>query len=84
MKYQEAQIVSLLTTAFQDEILKNEYYKVAQKQSFKKGALLIEQGQVCRYCQLLVSDWWMARFNYGPVEWLWRTLTYGKVVPLRK
>jgi len=35
-------------------------------------------------CQLLVSNWWMARFHFGPVEWLWRTLTYGKVVPLRK
>jgi len=55
MKYQEAQIVSLLTTAFQDETLKEAYYKVAQEQPFKKGTLLIEQGQVCRYCYNIIT-----------------------------
>lgn len=33
--------------------------------------------------QLLLSHWWMAHFRYGPFEWLWRCLTYGKVMPLR-
>ena len=28
--------------------------------------------------QLWLSPWWLARYRYGPVEWLWRTLTYGK------
>jgi uncharacterized protein len=27
---------------------------------------------------------WLDRFNYGPLEWLWRCLTYGRVFPLRK
>jgi uncharacterized protein len=27
---------------------------------------------------------WLARFRYGPLEWLWRCLTYGKVFPLRR
>jgi uncharacterized protein len=27
---------------------------------------------------------WLARFNYGPLEWLWRCLTYRKVFPLKK
>ncbi|MCX7571802.1 DUF418 domain-containing protein [Tumebacillus sp. DT12] len=22
--------------------------------------------------------WWTGRFRYGPLEWLWRTMTYGK------
>jgi uncharacterized protein len=26
--------------------------------------------------QILISRWWMARFSMGPVEWLWRSLTY--------
>lgn len=26
---------------------------------------------------------WLARFRYGPLEWLWRCLTYGKVFDLR-
>lgn len=28
--------------------------------------------------------WWLARFRYGPLEWLWRCLTYGRLVPLRR
>ena len=26
---------------------------------------------------------WLARFRYGPLEWLWRSLTYGRVERLR-
>ena len=33
--------------------------------------------------QLLMSRWWLQRFAYGPVEWLWRALTYGKMPPMR-
>lgn len=29
------------------------------------------------------SSWWLARFKYGPAEWLWRSLTYLNVQPLR-
>ena len=27
---------------------------------------------------------WLDRFRYGPLEWLWRCLTYGRVFPLRR
>ena len=27
---------------------------------------------------------WLERFRYGPLEWLWRCLTYGKVFPLKR
>jgi uncharacterized protein len=30
------------------------------------------------------SHWWMKRFRYGPAEWLWRSLTYGKRQPMRR
>lgn len=33
--------------------------------------------------QLVVSRLWMKRFRFGPAEWLWRTLTYGKKQPMR-
>ena len=33
--------------------------------------------------QLLYSRWWLARFRFGPIEWLWRSLTYGKRQPMR-
>lgn len=37
------------------------------------------------YCfQLAVSSWWVTKFYYGPVEWLWRSGTYMKLQPFRK
>ncbi|MHA6334490.1 DUF418 domain-containing protein [Qipengyuania sp. CAU 1752] len=27
---------------------------------------------------------WLERYRFGPFEWLWRCLTYGKVFPLRR
>lgn len=28
--------------------------------------------------QMAASTWWLRRYQFGPVEWLWRTLTYGR------
>ncbi|RKH95598.1 DUF418 domain-containing protein [Corallococcus sp. AB038B] len=33
--------------------------------------------------QVAFSHWWLARFRFGPVEWLWRSLTYGRLQPMR-
>ena len=30
------------------------------------------------------SHWWMRRFLYGPAEWLWRSMTYWKLQPMRR
>jgi uncharacterized membrane protein YeiB len=32
---------------------------------------------------ILFSHWWFKRFSIGPVEWLWRSLTYLKFQPMR-
>jgi uncharacterized protein len=34
--------------------------------------------------QLLLSHWWLARFRFGPAEWLWRSLTYLRPQPMRR
>ena len=34
--------------------------------------------------QLVISPIWLRHFHFGPVEWLWRYLTYGKAPPFRK
>jgi uncharacterized protein len=34
--------------------------------------------------QVLASRWWMARYLFGPAEWLWRSFTYGKLQPMRR
>ena len=33
--------------------------------------------------QVLFNVWWPKRFRFGPLEWVWRSLTYGQVQPLR-
>ena len=32
--------------------------------------------------QLLYSRWWFRRFDYGPVEWAWRSLTWLRSQPM--
>lgn len=34
--------------------------------------------------QVILSTIWLKYFNYGPVEWLWRSATYKKWQPFRK
>ena len=33
--------------------------------------------------QIVLSKWWLRRYRFGPVEWLWRTLMYGVAQPMR-
>ncbi|XHS76915.1 DUF418 domain-containing protein [Burkholderiaceae bacterium UC74_6] len=33
--------------------------------------------------QVAFSHWWLARFRYGPMEWLWRGFTYRETPPMR-
>lgn len=34
--------------------------------------------------QIILSKTWLKYFNYGPVEWVWRSATYKKWQPFRK
>jgi uncharacterized protein len=34
--------------------------------------------------QIAFSHWWLSRFHYGPMEWLWRGFTYWQVPQLRR
>ena len=33
--------------------------------------------------QMTFSGWWLARYRFGPAEWVWRTLTYRQRQPMR-
>lgn len=33
--------------------------------------------------QLAFSHWWLARFRFGPFEWVWRAATYRSLPPMR-
>lgn len=34
--------------------------------------------------QVIASMYWLKNFNYGPLEWLWRSATYKKWQPFKK
>jgi uncharacterized protein len=34
--------------------------------------------------QLIVSPVWLRHFEFGPFEWVWRSLTYGRAQPFRR
>ena len=34
--------------------------------------------------QLIISPIWLSVFRFGPFEWLWRSLSYGKLQPILK
>jgi uncharacterized protein len=47
-------------------------------------ALLLILTVVLYAVQTVFSQWWLQRFRFGPVEWLWRSLTYGRMLPLSR
>lgn len=34
--------------------------------------------------EIIFSTYWFQHFRYGPIEWIWRQLTYWKRLQLRK
>lgn len=34
--------------------------------------------------QVTLSRWWLQRFQFGPAEWAWRSMTYGALQPMRR
>lgn len=35
-------------------------------------------------CQIPLSWFWLKHFKFGPLEWLWRCISYWKILPIRK
>jgi uncharacterized protein len=41
-------------------------------------------GLLLYFAQRYFSRWWLQRYHFGPLEWLWRSATYLKVQPFAK
>lgn len=52
--------------------------------SFLQRAELIPLILLVWAFQILFSSFWLKRFCLGPIEWVWRSLTYWKLQPLRQ
>lgn len=48
------------------------------------AALCALLGIIVFALQIAFSNFWLRHFQYGPVEWLWRSLTYMKIQPFRR
>jgi len=60
------------------------FYGYGFSQAYKLGPATVTACAVVIFTvQVVACQWWLRRFRFGPVEWLWRSLTYLKWQPLR-
>jgi uncharacterized protein len=51
----------------------------------KIPALLVFPAALALFAaQVAFSRWWLSRYRYGPLEWVWRCATNWNVPPLRR
>ena len=48
------------------------------------AATTLVGGIVAFLLQVVFSRWWLGRYRFGPLEWVWRSLTYGRAQPMRQ
>jgi uncharacterized protein len=60
------------------------FYGYGFGQAFRLGPGVVTALAVMTFAvQVVMCQWWSTRFRFGPMEWLWRSLTYLKWQPLR-
>ena len=60
------------------------FYGYGFGQVFRLGPTAVTAWAVLIFAvQVVVCQWWVRRFRFGPMEWLWRSLTYLTWQPLR-
>ncbi|MDT8416133.1 MAG: DUF418 domain-containing protein, partial [Flavobacteriaceae bacterium] len=47
------------------------------------GTTALGLGMLFFTLQIFFSKWWFSNYTFGPFEWLWRSLTYGKKQPFK-
>jgi uncharacterized protein len=46
-------------------------------------SLLIPIWAIVLPAQIVLCRIWLRHYRFGPAEWAWRSLTYGKIQPMR-
>lgn len=61
------------------------YYGIGMALGGTMGLIYVEVVALVVFTfQMLSSNIWLRYFRYGPLEWVWRMLTYGKTLDLMK
>ncbi len=61
------------------------YYGIGLSLATKSGpAVYLPIALAVFLFQVAFSTLWLKYFYYGPLEWIWRQLTYGKILPIIK
>lgn len=61
------------------------FYEVGLGLSTALGSLGLTGATVVIFAlEILVSNAWIQHYKYGPLEWIWRVLTYGRSLPNRR
>jgi uncharacterized protein len=59
------------------------FYGYGFSQAFRLGPAAVTGWAVAFFAlQVVACQWWSRRFRFGPMEWLWRSLTYLRWQPL--
>jgi len=63
------------------------FYGIGLGLSGKVGLTIAVLISLITFCfQVVFSKWWLRKFRYGPMEYIWRKTTYGRIFnpPLKK
>lgn len=60
------------------------FYGYAFGQVYRIGPAAVTAYAILFFAiQIAACAWWVRRFRFGPMEWLWRSLTYMRIYPIR-
>lgn len=72
-----------LTNYIMQTIICVSFFRIFNLEGKVNASWLLLITIVIYIIQLLYSRWWLNRFKYGPMEWLWRSLTYREAQSFR-
>ena len=76
--------LALTTYLVQTLMFTTLFYGYAFGQAFRIGPAAVTMYAVLFFAvQMAACSWWIRRFRFGPAEWLWRTLSYLQLQPMR-
>ena len=61
----------------------NDTAEIEQTHLEEQAEVATAEVATAEAAQVALSVFWIGRFRFGPAEWLWRSLTYRRLQPMR-